>query len=399
MEPVTVRAAPQNVSFILSTLRRCLAGIHRRNNALALSLIKILAADLEVHPLLTHHMRDVPFAFRADVFEQIRVEHDGLIHLDRPWLGVCFGIVDGHFDFQLPEVRPPEPFSHFGGAGQRRAVVVGPQALPEASCLHHQSVPVPLSRRVTKPRWLCIAEHGPSVGEDLPEPFTLMENGDESGHLNDPPGKRNGVHLQDAYRQTSHAGTVFAMFRLARLPDLRRPRLIRQSSLESRVNVPELGRALRDSPKAIAGASRLDHPDSREIRLAIGRPRSRRGKVGLAVRKARNSSGWVIQPLRVGRPGHRERHHPHHVTTIHYTPPLTYRPVAPERSPRLYGNSRALSSWIPTAGSRQLDLDSWPSDGSRQGIADRRVMQMSTNGRLPTVYHRWFSRLVEANRP
>src|ERR1700681_1897337 len=61
---------------------RGLAGTQRHGDALA---------------LLTHHMRDVPFAFRTYVLEQIRIEHDGLFHHDRPGLGICFWIVDRHF--------------------------------------------------------------------------------------------------------------------------------------------------------------------------------------------------------------------------------------------------------------------------------------------------------------
>ena len=83
-----------------------------------------------------------------------------------------------------------------------------------------------------------------------------MENGDVSGSLNDPPGKRNGVHLHDADRQTSHAGTVFTILRLARLPGLRRPRLIRQTTFTPRVNVPELGCALPDCTEGIGAALR-----------------------------------------------------------------------------------------------------------------------------------------------
>src|ERR1700704_6299899 len=124
--------------------------------------------------LLTHHVRGVPFVFSTDVLQQIRVHLNGFSYLDRPRLCVSFGIVDGHFDFQLPEVWPPESLRNFGGAGERGAVVVGPQSIAEASRLHHQSVPVPLSRGVTQPRGLRIGEHRPPIGEDLTLPLRAV---------------------------------------------------------------------------------------------------------------------------------------------------------------------------------------------------------------------------------
>jgi len=46
---------------------------------------------------------------------KICVELDGLIQLDGPGLGVGCRVVDGDFDFKVPEVHTPEAFGDLHG--------------------------------------------------------------------------------------------------------------------------------------------------------------------------------------------------------------------------------------------------------------------------------------------
>ena len=42
---------------------------------------------------------------RNDFVNQLRIDNDALPKGDRPWLGICLGIIDGDLDFEVAKVR------------------------------------------------------------------------------------------------------------------------------------------------------------------------------------------------------------------------------------------------------------------------------------------------------
>jgi len=109
--------------------------------------------------------------------------------------------------------------------------------------------------------------------------------------------------------------------RMPFLHQVRCPRLIRQAALEPCAKIQEL-RCGRIVVAAVWRAPRLELPDSGEVRFAIGGSWSRRGEVWLAIRQAGNSSGRIIQPLRVGRHARHECHADDHAPAIHKVRPI-----------------------------------------------------------------------------
>jgi hypothetical protein len=74
--------------------------------------------------LLPDHVRHIFFVFQANVIQQLRIEHDEMLQLDCPRLGVRFRIVDGGLDFKMPKVAAPEALGHMQGVGGRMAGLV-----------------------------------------------------------------------------------------------------------------------------------------------------------------------------------------------------------------------------------------------------------------------------------
>ncbi len=79
----------------------------------------------------------VPFVFLADELDQLRIQHDALMHGDGPWLGVSLGIVKSDFNYQVSVVGPAEALNQFDGLSQWAALDVEPSQIAEARGFHH----------------------------------------------------------------------------------------------------------------------------------------------------------------------------------------------------------------------------------------------------------------------
>src|ERR1700735_1795700 len=96
-------------------------------------------------------MRRVFFVLLADEFDQISIEHDPLMDLDRPGLRISLRVFHGDFDFEMPIIGPLETFRHFAGFSQRTPLNVEPYVVSETSRLYHQRVAIPLTDRIAIP--------------------------------------------------------------------------------------------------------------------------------------------------------------------------------------------------------------------------------------------------------
>ncbi len=117
------------------------------------------------------------------------------------------------------------------------------------------------------------------------------------------------VQLHQADRQTVGVGIILVVLRDALAPELRRPRLKRQTILERRADIEELkqsGNAYADAGGSRAGRRRRpwprigavdEPPEAGEIRLAIRRPRGGPCQVRLSVSGLGNSRSRISRPL------------------------------------------------------------------------------------------------------
>src|SRR5215469_4905234 len=104
----------------------------------------------------------------ANVVQQVRIQRDDLIQLDGPGFRVCFGIVHGDFDFEIPEIRSPEAFCDSCDICQRIPRSIEPNSILKTCGLDYQGVSFPLASGVSVPGWVRICGQGSCVREDLP---------------------------------------------------------------------------------------------------------------------------------------------------------------------------------------------------------------------------------------
>src|SRR6185436_14899892 len=131
-------------------------------------------------------VRDVLLVFQTGVFEEIGIEREMLVEANRPRSRVGLRIVNRDFDLEPSERRPPEFFREPRGVGQRAAVEVGPQAVPEPGGRDDERVFVPLPRRISAPRRIGIDRERTRVCEDLAEfHVALVENHEQPRRVHD----------------------------------------------------------------------------------------------------------------------------------------------------------------------------------------------------------------------
>src|SRR5947209_14393645 len=82
--------------------------------------------------LLHHKVLQVLLVFKAHIVDQVGVELEVLLQRDGPGLGVGLRIVDGQLDFEVPVIDAANALGDLGGVGDRIAVGVEPDAIPEA---------------------------------------------------------------------------------------------------------------------------------------------------------------------------------------------------------------------------------------------------------------------------
>src|SRR5262245_55023687 len=239
-------------------------------------------------------------AILADELDQFRVEHNTLVDSDGKRLGVGLGIVDGHIDFEVSEIGPSKTFDRFSGIGQRVPVDIQPAGIAEVRGLHNKRVTLPLANRVTIPPGIGVfGGQGPTVGEDLAKTTVSFVNDvDHSRSLDDFSWLTVSMKLHVAHRQTMRIGVVFAVVGHALLHKVSCPRLQRQTFLESRTHIAKCSdrrRARRWRWRRWGRLSGLSRglpdilPDSREVRLSVGRSWCRCRQVRLSVRPFGNT--------------------------------------------------------------------------------------------------------------
>src|SRR5439155_25864323 len=120
--------------------------------------------------------------------------------------------------------------------------------------------------------------------------------------LDDLPRLRMVVKLRDAERQAMRVRIVFAVVRDTPGPQLQRPRPQWKIAVETRADIPERTRSAERrnvGPDDLLPAPASNGlPDSRQIRLSIGRPRRGGIEPHLSVRRSCSSSRGVQAPLR-----------------------------------------------------------------------------------------------------
>src|SRR5262245_58913749 len=83
----------------------------------------------------------------ANEFDQVRVHHETLGHLDGPRLGIGLRIVDGDLDFEGSEIGTAKLLRYLRSLCERAALNVEPLriGIQESSGLDHKRVPFPLA--------------------------------------------------------------------------------------------------------------------------------------------------------------------------------------------------------------------------------------------------------------
>src|SRR6266700_1586216 len=93
--------------------------------------------------LFSREMLKVFFVFQTHVFQQVGIGLQRLSQLDRPWLGVRLGVINGDLDLQTAEVRAAKPLGDLGCVSHRGArTEVEPRPVAQPVCLNYQSVPI-----------------------------------------------------------------------------------------------------------------------------------------------------------------------------------------------------------------------------------------------------------------
>ena len=102
----------------------------------AANALALVARALTVRPAyLTGQVRDVFLVIAANKIQQIGVERDDLVQLDRPRFRVGLRIVHRNLDFHVSEVDAPEPFRDSGCIRHRIARSIEPHAVAETARL------------------------------------------------------------------------------------------------------------------------------------------------------------------------------------------------------------------------------------------------------------------------
>ena len=86
---------------------------------------------------------------------------------DGPWLRVGLGIVDGHRDVEVSEIRATDLFAYLGRLGQRASVPIDPRVVAQSNRIDHQRIARPLGGRVSLPRRGRVFGQRPAIREDL----------------------------------------------------------------------------------------------------------------------------------------------------------------------------------------------------------------------------------------
>src|SRR6185436_2112147 len=279
--------------------------------------------------------------FIAFELNQLLIDDEPLIDANRPWLRVRLRIVQRVVELQMIERRPADPLRHLCLLAVRAAVDVEPSVVravfgaAQIVRLDDQRVAFPVSDRVPVPPGLRLSlwRQFAAIHVDVAEPvvrLVLDEDHLRVRNVHDLPGLRLLMKLQESHRQT-HGVRIITILQFAALfLDLGRPRSVRQAAFHVRTRFTE--RRNRRSTRivrkrrrrclqlkvptteqrvasplpatAIVGRSTVrTHPDSRQIRLAVGG--SRRGSVAAhgAFRIAWHRGVGDLRPLSARRDG------------------------------------------------------------------------------------------------
>src|SRR5262245_54026911 len=107
--PAATTSDPTTVAWSVERVVRLLHGVDaltRRTRPKASMGFVLLAF------LLPDEVNQALFVLQANVIEQLRVEHDGMMQRDGPRRGVGLGIVDRDFDVEPAEVDASEALGH-----------------------------------------------------------------------------------------------------------------------------------------------------------------------------------------------------------------------------------------------------------------------------------------------
>src|SRR6267142_1132414 len=120
-------------------------------------------------------------AARTPIPVRIRPRHR---KASRPWFRVGTDIVDRHFVFQRVVVGTRELFSEMEESRMRKAAAVKPESLIVARRLDNQSIPFPVTRRITEVggkqiRVIHVRQRTPVRVDDAPAPRSAAEDDED----------------------------------------------------------------------------------------------------------------------------------------------------------------------------------------------------------------------------
>ena len=164
--------------------------------------------------LLTDHMFYIFFVLAADILSDVVACIELGRARDFPGLGVSSWIVDGEFDFEMPQIGPPEALDdvHLFGVGM--AHVIEPGSIVEADAVDYQRVAFPMSDGMPHPHGIRIFGMTASVQEDLAMAWDIIleKHYEQSRRLNQLEGKQS-PGIGDASRQAMRSGRVLGVVR------------------------------------------------------------------------------------------------------------------------------------------------------------------------------------------
>src|SRR5438046_7103316 len=138
----------------------------------------------------------------ANELHQFHIRHQVCLLGDRPRLCIGLRIIDGDLNIHVAKILAPKPLDDMQGICGRLPGLIQPGLAVKTSGIDHQSIALPLTRRITHPGWSEVLSQLAAIQEDLPpEIKSLVNNHDESWSLDDLPRWRDPVYARDPLRK------------------------------------------------------------------------------------------------------------------------------------------------------------------------------------------------------
>src|SRR5215467_7106016 len=88
----------------------------------------------------------------ANVFQNLRIRRQRLLHMQSERLSKSFGIIDNHIEIHVPEIAPVVSLSRVKRFRIGMPAYVEPALLVESDAIDNQRVAIPTAHGIAQPR-------------------------------------------------------------------------------------------------------------------------------------------------------------------------------------------------------------------------------------------------------